>query len=295
MTSLIQAHRGFSAAFPENTMLSFREAVAAGAHSIECDIWDTADGEFVIIHDQTLERTTNGSGSVKDRTWAELRELDAGSWFGQEFAGREDCRLPRLQEVLDEFNGKPVFLLLHCKLDRAFIPRLLELVNLRNMGHQVMFFGPMPFINAVRQVDSRFFTVNDGMPGFDAYASYLNNAVLYGHPGISVSAGESLPNLSAIVTAAHEVGVSVMTSFLAAGYGAGVEKMIAAGVDHILGNDAAAMVTALAAAGLEQVIPGERWPLPSPVTTGGAQFWGRLDGEWWRPVRVWTRSNGIWR
>ena len=71
------AHRGYSGKYPENTMLAFREAEKTGADGIELDVQLTKDGELVIIHDETLGRTTNGSGWVKDHTLAELKELDA--------------------------------------------------------------------------------------------------------------------------------------------------------------------------------------------------------------------------
>ena len=298
MTSLIQAHRGYSDAFPENTMLAFREAVLAGANCIECDIWNTSDGEYILIHDWTLDRTTNGTGDVRFTPWADMKDLDAGSWKGPEFADRDDCRIPRFEEFLDEFNGKPVFLLLHCKLPVEHISNLIELINLRNMGHQVMFFGAMNFINAVKQTDSRFFTINAGMPDFSQYQEFLDNAIEHGHSGISVAAGESQANLTTIVNAAHAADKLVMTSYVSGSYPSQMQKMLAVGVDHVLGNGVTAMMAEFNAAELEQEAPGERWPLQPPVPpepSAGSQLWGRHNGEWHKPVRVWTRSGGVWR
>jgi glycerophosphoryl diester phosphodiesterase len=73
----IFAHRGFSAAFPENTMKAFIEAEKAGADGLEIDVQLTKDGEVVVIHDESVDRTTNGTGFVKDLTYKELRKLDA--------------------------------------------------------------------------------------------------------------------------------------------------------------------------------------------------------------------------
>jgi glycerophosphoryl diester phosphodiesterase len=75
---LIGGHRGNPAEFPENTLASFRSAIELGVDIIECDVHMSADGELVVIHDHTLERTTNGTGMVRDHTYAQLRELDAG-------------------------------------------------------------------------------------------------------------------------------------------------------------------------------------------------------------------------
>ena len=71
------AHRGFSGKYPENTMLAFRKAWEAGADGIELDVQLTKDGQVVIIHDEKLDRTTNGTGNVRDYTLEELRKLDA--------------------------------------------------------------------------------------------------------------------------------------------------------------------------------------------------------------------------
>ena len=74
----VAAHRGFSGEYPENTMLAFKEAIKLGVDQIETDVRITKDNELVLIHDSTLERTTNGSGKVCDYTLSELKQLDAG-------------------------------------------------------------------------------------------------------------------------------------------------------------------------------------------------------------------------
>ncbi|MBQ2758084.1 MAG: hypothetical protein IJF31_06305 [Clostridia bacterium] len=93
----VAAHRGLSATYPENTMEAFRAAVEAGVDQVETDIRITADGALVLIHDATLDRTTNGTGLVCEHTLEELRALDAGSWKGAAFAG---CKIPTLEEFI---------------------------------------------------------------------------------------------------------------------------------------------------------------------------------------------------
>src|SRR5246127_3703268 len=95
---LVIAHRGASGNAPENTMAAFKKAVALGANFIETDLQLSRDARLVAIHDATVNRTTNGQGAVHDLTLAELRRLDAGSWFGSEFAGE---RIPTIEEILD--------------------------------------------------------------------------------------------------------------------------------------------------------------------------------------------------
>jgi len=99
---LVIAHRGSSGHAPENTMAAFRKAVAQGATFIETDLQLSRDARFVAIHDSTLDRTTGVRGAVHDLTLADLRRLDAGSWFGSEFAGE---RIPTLEEIL-QFSKK---------------------------------------------------------------------------------------------------------------------------------------------------------------------------------------------
>lgn len=94
----IIAHRGYRQKYPENTPAAFQAAVAAGVPMIELDVMFSRDRKPVVIHDATLERTTNGHGAVNDFTLEELKQLDAGSWFDPQFA---DQRLPELSEVLD--------------------------------------------------------------------------------------------------------------------------------------------------------------------------------------------------
>jgi glycerophosphoryl diester phosphodiesterase len=93
----IFAHRGASAHAPENTLAAFELALRQGADAIELDAKLSADGQVVVIHDQTVDRTTNGQGDVKDLTLSELRRLDAGSHFDVAFQGEP---IPTLEEVI---------------------------------------------------------------------------------------------------------------------------------------------------------------------------------------------------
>ena len=80
----VVAHRGYSGVYPENTMLAFRKAVEAGSDEIELDVQLTKDGTLVVIHDEKVDRTTDGSGAVRDHSFAELRKLDAAkTWNGK--------------------------------------------------------------------------------------------------------------------------------------------------------------------------------------------------------------------
>jgi len=101
---LVVAHRGNSTVAPQNTLAAFEAAWRAGAHSIEIDIQPTADGQVVVIHDDTVDGTTDGQGTVAEMTLDALRALDAGSWFAAAYAGQ---RVPTFAEVLDLLVRRP--------------------------------------------------------------------------------------------------------------------------------------------------------------------------------------------
>ncbi len=99
----IIAHRGASAYFPENTQSAFLGAIAMQADMVELDVQLTSDGEVVVFHDEKMSRCTNGRGRIADYTLAQLKKVDAGSWFSKEFAGE---KIPTLAEVLNVCKEK---------------------------------------------------------------------------------------------------------------------------------------------------------------------------------------------
>ncbi|MGL4847811.1 MAG: glycerophosphodiester phosphodiesterase [Clostridium sp.] len=106
------AHRGYSYKYPENTMIAFKKAVEFGADGMEFDVQRSKDGHLVIIHDETLERTTTGKGYVKDYTLEELKKLDAGIKFDESFKGEE---IPTLEELLEYVQDKNLVLNIEIK------------------------------------------------------------------------------------------------------------------------------------------------------------------------------------
>ncbi len=100
---IVVGHRGWPQAYPENTLASFRAALALGVDAVELDVHLTKDGRLVVMHDQDTERTTGVPGSVRDMTLDEVKRLDAGRRFGAEFAGE---RVPTLEEVMALVAGK---------------------------------------------------------------------------------------------------------------------------------------------------------------------------------------------
>jgi len=100
----VAAHRGNSKYFPENTMAVFRSAVTLNPDMVEIDLHMTKDGEIILMHDHKVDRTTNGTGFIKDFTLEEIRALDAGSWKGEQFTGE---KVPTFVEFLEFFKDYP--------------------------------------------------------------------------------------------------------------------------------------------------------------------------------------------
>lgn len=103
MSPILMAHRGLSGLAPENTLAAFSKATETKSEWVELDVHLTADGEVVVMHDSTVDRTTDGTGAISDLTLAQIRALDAGSWFGPAFAGE---RVPLLAEVVDLLGSR---------------------------------------------------------------------------------------------------------------------------------------------------------------------------------------------
>lgn len=146
--ALNYAHRGASGYFPENTMLAFIKAVEMGCDGIETDVQMTKDGVLVLIHDESVDRTTNGSGLVKDFSFTELRQLDAGEWYGTSFTG---VKIPMVEELLILTRNTGIRLDLELKsglieykgieeklIDLIYYYRLQEYVILSSFNHYSM-------------------------------------------------------------------------------------------------------------------------------------------------------------
>jgi glycerophosphoryl diester phosphodiesterase len=126
---LIIAHRGASASAPENTSAAFLAALDEGADMVEFDVRWSADGVPVVIHDPTLERTTDGSGEVSALALAGLRSLDAGSWFGPRFSRERVLTLPEALAILGSRLGLNIELCGDVPPPAGFAARLLRLAE----------------------------------------------------------------------------------------------------------------------------------------------------------------------
>jgi glycerophosphoryl diester phosphodiesterase len=133
------AHRGASGYAPQNTLAAFLLAAEMGADGIELDVHLSADGEAVVIHDDTVDATTDGRGRVSRMKLSELKALDAGSWFGPRFAGE---RIPTLQEVFDAIGHRQL-INIEIKVESGYHPleqeaEVVRLIEDNQMMHRVI-------------------------------------------------------------------------------------------------------------------------------------------------------------
>lgn len=130
---VVIAHRGASAKAPENTLSAFKMAMEDGAGGIELDVHMSRDGHLVVIHDESVNRTSNGHGLIRDKILEELKSLDFGSWFSHSFAGE---RIPTLEEVLELIVSWDGLLNVEIKNGPVFYPGIEEklALTLRKFG-----------------------------------------------------------------------------------------------------------------------------------------------------------------
>ena len=150
----IIGHRGYAARAPENTLMSLEAALTAGARAVEFDVHVASCGTPVIIHDDVLDRTTDGSGPVSGQTVEQLRTLDAGSWFDPEFAGE---RIPTLADALDRVAGRALHIYPEVKEIRepSDVDRIVRIVRDSTMSDRTTFISiDWSILERIRAVDA---------------------------------------------------------------------------------------------------------------------------------------------
>lgn len=222
------AHRGASGHAPENTMAAFQRAVELGVGFIETDLQLTRDARFVAMHDATLERTTNGTGTVHEHTLAELKKLDAGKWFDREFMGQE---IPTLEEILDFSRKNDVIFYLEVKYDSALGMHhslVAALARLGDAARSIVISFDEHTLAALRQVDSALMM---GLLIDNPSTDQPKTAIELGVRQICPRADLVTVDL---VDAAHRLDLQVATWTV--DEPAQIRAMVAAGVDGIMTN-----------------------------------------------------------
>ncbi len=227
------AHRGGAATHPENTLPAYREAVRLGAHMVECDIAMTRDGAIVLMHDATVNRTTDGQGKVSDLTLAEIKRLDAGGKKEARFAG---TRVPTLEEVLAVLP-RNLWINLDFKADTRFAGRsaeaarrVAEIIVADGRLHQTLF--------AARAADAA--TAKAAAPGLlicsmdrkPDPADYVNAAIAQKTTFIQLRDCAADPRFPSWITALKAAGIRI--NYFYSNDPAETSRLLAAGVDFVL-------------------------------------------------------------
>jgi glycerophosphoryl diester phosphodiesterase len=225
---LMIAHRGASGYAPENTMAAFRRAFAQGVTFIETDLQLSRDSHFVAIHDDTVDRTTNGHGKVHDMTLAELRKLDAGSWMGSEFSAE---RIPTLQEVLEFAKKNDVVFYLELKPSGSWGGEHVLISAMRDSGEiarsVVISFDPGILIN-LRNIEPTLMT---GLLYDGQIERPLDKAVEIGARQVAVRGDLVTPNL---LVEARKKDLQIVCWTV--NHPAHIRQLSAAGVDGIMSD-----------------------------------------------------------
>lgn len=225
------AHRGFSGAAPENTLAAFEKAIDAGAEMFELDVLLSRDGHVVVIHDATVDRTTDGEGEVGKLTLAQLRALDAGAWFSREFEGE---RIPTLEEALLLARGR-ILVNVEIKTEavgRGIVEKTLQVIERLGMRDQVVIssFDPRA-LERVRELDETLVTASLFNARLQKGLSPGEVMDRVGSQGFNLSKRQVHPS---IVEACHALGrpVAVYT----VDDPDEMKRLIALGVDAIFTN-----------------------------------------------------------
>lgn len=228
--TLACAHRGDQACAPENTLSAFRLAVEKNAPMIEFDVQATRDGKLVIMHDPTVDRTTNGKGKVSELTFAEIRALDAGSWFKPEFKGEQ---VPTLEETLKVI---PTTVLCNVHLKNSPGVAAGTARTLREMGRLDHCFLACTVKQAeearVEAPDVKICNMDRQGPD---RKEYVDQTLELGSAFIQVHHGQGLEGLKEDVGRLHAAGVRV--NFFGAQDEPLIRTLAEAGVDYILTDD----------------------------------------------------------
>ncbi len=152
----ICAHRGANETHPENTLTAFREAVRLGAQMVEFDVRITKDKKLIIIHDKSVDRTTDGKGLINELTLAEIKKLDAGSWKSQKFKGE---KVPTLKEALAVFP-KNIWLNIHLKGNKELGEATARVLISEGRIHQGVIACGNEAVRGVRRVSKSILICN---------------------------------------------------------------------------------------------------------------------------------------
>ena len=240
------AHRGAMQTHPENTLAAFRAAAEAGAHMIEFDVQLTRDHKLIIMHDGTVDRTTNGTGKVSDLTLTEIKKLDAGSWKSDKFKGE---KVPTFKEALAVMPYN-IWLNVHIKGDPEIARRITKILKKQNRLHQAFLACSAEAASAARSIVSDVLICN--MDRQNANWDYVTGTIDLKAQFIQLR-GEITPEFSRYTEVLKKNGVHV--NYFGTDSPGEIKILFEYGIDFPLVNDIVHTINLADKFQIEKVIP----------------------------------------
>ncbi len=227
------AHRGCMNTHPENTLPAFKEAIRLGAHMIEFDIQFTKDGVPVLMHDETVDRTTNGTGKVSELTFAKIRRLDAGIKKSPEF---EYTAVPTFEEILN-MMPRNIWLNCHLKGDGEVGGIIAKIIKKSGRTHQAFITCGETAATSAREAVSEILICNVESSYRKNTEKYVNNSIAVKANFIQLVIPEKEENRKPLLEKLHKSGL--MASYFYAKDVQELEGLYQIGVDFVLVNELA--------------------------------------------------------
>ena len=222
----ICAHRGAVEHYPENTIPAFNEAIRLGAQMIEFDVQLTKDNQLVVIHDSSVDRTTNGVGPVNGMTLAELQKLNAGSWKSSKFSG---VTIPTMREVL-RIMPNNIWLNIHLKGNRELGVEVAKLIVSENRMPQSVVACESKAAQGVQSVNTDIAICN--MERLGSRTAYIDETIKKGYPFIQLKKSRNNDDFASDIERLKKQGIHI--NYVQADTGKEMAELFDLGVDFIL-------------------------------------------------------------
>ena len=222
----ICAHRGAVEFYPENTISAFKEALRLGAQMIEFDVQLTKDNKLVVIHDSSLDRTTNGVGPVNGLTLAEIKKFDAGSWKSEKFSGE---KVPTMKEVL-RIMPHNVWLNIHLKGNRKLGVEVAKLIVSENRMPQSVVACERKAAKGVQSVNTNIALCY--MERLNSRTDYIEETIKKGYAFVQLKKSRNNEAFIEDVERLKKHGIQI--NYVQADTGEEMTKLFNLGVDFIL-------------------------------------------------------------
>lgn len=232
----ICAHRGANKTHPENTITAFKEAIRLGAQMIEFDVQLTKDNKLVIMHDASVDRTTNGFGKVSQLTLHKIRKLDAGSWKSEKFTGE---KVPTLQETL-KIMPQNIWLNIHLKGGRKVGVEVAKIIIGENRIKQSIIASGKKAIKGIRTVSENIKICN--MERMSSRTDYINKTIEEKFTFLQIKKSRDNDNILGDIKRLKKEGVLI--NYFHSEKKEEVQELLSKGIDFILTDNLEVMISA---------------------------------------------------